>query len=100
MLMRFDQKLFSTVEKLKKVREDQENIKYEIDNADKRLEILEEPVNRHFDIIRIWNPKNIEMFGERMKKKAKFETDEFEYMVPIEALVNATEDALTRGFLT
>ena len=80
------------MEKLKKVREDQENIKYEIDNADKRLEILEEPVNRHFDIIRLWNPKNIEMFGERMKKLPKVKTDAFEYMVPIEALVNATKE--------
>ncbi len=68
------------------------------DNHDKRLFALEEPHNRKFDILRIYEERLLPMLGDAMLNKLGGEP--FRFVLPREALTLATEEALERGLLT
>ena len=67
------------------------------DEYERRLTILEGPRSRHMQILRSMEEFRLPLLAEDTHPE---NFDEFVYMIPREALYNATDEAIQRGLLT
>ena len=97
-LKRLEEAFAQTEEQIAQMKKENETIKQRNEDHERRLLVLEEPKNRKFDMLRIYEERMLPMNGDHVADKKNGEA--FRFVIPREALTLATEEALERGLLT